>query len=186
MSSNTAWCPECGNPRKDLKQLPKKQQQMSANPDYYTPQSSHLGRGDKTLMILYVIFIPPLALLIGLFLLNNNDTRSAAFRTILYSLLSGLIWTGAVYANRTFDSAATSMKLAVSNAQSSYSEKKDSTMPQTSTKDMWEYKIESPDDYLFKSSMNLQGVQGWELVSARRARGSDGKMCYECILKRKK
>ena len=51
----------------------------------------------------------------------------------------------------------------------------------------WEYKIESPSDYTFKSEMNVWGEDGWELVFARRAtsRGYKGDPMYECIFKRK-
>ena len=50
----------------------------------------------------------------------------------------------------------------------------------------WEYKIDSPYDETFESSMNFMGRQGWELVSARRATSKYGSPKYEMIFKRPK
>ncbi len=50
----------------------------------------------------------------------------------------------------------------------------------------WEYKCESVSDASFSSEMNTLGDEGWEVVAARRAQGSDEVMKYEMILKRPK
>jgi hypothetical protein len=56
------------------------------------------------------------------------------------------------------------------------------------TKAEYTYKIVNVPDSSFDSSMNYEGVRGWELVTARRA--SDGStysptFSYECIFKKK-
>lgn len=48
----------------------------------------------------------------------------------------------------------------------------------------WEYRIESPADLLFETSMAKYGSEGWELVAARRATSSYGPASYEMIFKR--
>jgi GYF domain 2 len=53
-----------------------------------------------------------------------------------------------------------------------------------STAPQFEYKIESPDDRAFTRTLDRWGKDGWELVFARRASGSDHEMSYEVILKR--
>lgn len=53
-------------------------------------------------------------------------------------------------------------------------------------KPKWEYKIETPSDMIFTTSMNNFGDEGWELVSTRRAQDSLGNYAYECIFKRPK
>jgi hypothetical protein len=50
----------------------------------------------------------------------------------------------------------------------------------------WEYKVETPMDALFITSMDNYGESGWELVSARRAKGALDQYGYECIFKRLK
>jgi hypothetical protein len=51
----------------------------------------------------------------------------------------------------------------------------------------WEYSIESVPDVLFVETMDKLGVEGWELVSARRAKDSESdNFSYECIFKRQK
>lgn len=50
----------------------------------------------------------------------------------------------------------------------------------------WEYRIESVDDLGWESNMSAIGADGWELVFARRAQGSDERMMYETIFKRQK
>ena len=52
--------------------------------------------------------------------------------------------------------------------------------------DRWEYAIISPDDSKLIDELNLEGDQGWEVVSTRRASGYNDRMSYEMILKRKK
>lgn len=51
----------------------------------------------------------------------------------------------------------------------------------------WEYRLESPRDDSFKSELDRLGKEGWELVFARRAKGSglDG-FVYEMIFKRRR
>ena len=49
---------------------------------------------------------------------------------------------------------------------------------------MWQYHIESVDDRSWDTSMIKLGIEGWELVSARRVEGRDKEMKYEMILKR--
>jgi hypothetical protein len=52
---------------------------------------------------------------------------------------------------------------------------------------VYEYKIESVNDLIFTETMNTRGVEGWDLVFARRARDSDTERFeYECIFKRVK
>jgi hypothetical protein len=48
----------------------------------------------------------------------------------------------------------------------------------------WEYMIEGVPDRFFTEEMDDFGADGWELVTARRARNSDGVYSYECIFKR--
>lgn len=51
----------------------------------------------------------------------------------------------------------------------------------------WEYRIESFEDSIISMQMDRLGVEGWEMVSARRAlSGEDGSRrgLYECIFKR--
>lgn len=49
----------------------------------------------------------------------------------------------------------------------------------------WEYRVETPRDYSFSREMNAWGGEGWELVTARRARSSStDEYNYEVILKR--
>jgi hypothetical protein len=48
----------------------------------------------------------------------------------------------------------------------------------------WEYRCESVSDSYFESGMNRLGAEGWEMVAARRASGSDDEMSYEMIFKR--
>jgi hypothetical protein len=50
----------------------------------------------------------------------------------------------------------------------------------------WEYRIEAVPDLAWDSVMGNIGTDGWELVFARRAQGSDDKMMYETIFKRQK
>lgn len=51
----------------------------------------------------------------------------------------------------------------------------------------WEYSVQSPKDATFDSDMNALGMQGWELVSARRASDRGNNVFgYEVILKRRK
>ena len=47
----------------------------------------------------------------------------------------------------------------------------------------WEYKVETPMDAFFTTSMNNYGDDGWELVTARRAKGALDEFGYECIFK---
>jgi hypothetical protein len=50
----------------------------------------------------------------------------------------------------------------------------------------WEYKIVAPDDLTIKEQLNIYGIEGWEIVSARRATNSETSTAsYEIILKRK-
>jgi len=53
-------------------------------------------------------------------------------------------------------------------------------------KQKWEYKVETPMDAFFSTSMDSYGEEGWELVTARRAKGSLDQFGYECIFKRLK
>lgn len=50
----------------------------------------------------------------------------------------------------------------------------------------WEYKMAYPSDYTFETELDKLGSMGWEMTFARRARGSDDEMGYECIFRRKK
>jgi len=50
----------------------------------------------------------------------------------------------------------------------------------------WEYKVESPDDALLDVALSRSGLDGWELVFARRATSDLGTVKYEMILKRPK
>ena len=50
----------------------------------------------------------------------------------------------------------------------------------------WEYKITNPIDEIFTLSLDGLGEDGWELVTARRAKGALDKFSYECIFKRQK
>jgi hypothetical protein len=51
----------------------------------------------------------------------------------------------------------------------------------------WEYRIESPSDTSFESTMRMLGDEGWELVFARRAQNHiSEKMEYEMIFKRQR
>ena len=58
--------------------------------------------------------------------------------------------------------------------------------PTTQASQQWEYKIESVPDLGWDEGMGKLGDQGWELLFARRANGSDEKMSYEMIFKRPK
>lgn len=58
--------------------------------------------------------------------------------------------------------------------------------PTTVAAQQWEYKIESVPDLTWDEGMNKLGSEGWELLFARRANGSDEKMSYEMIFKRPK
>ena len=58
--------------------------------------------------------------------------------------------------------------------------------PTTVASQQWEYMIESVPDLSWDEGMNKLGNQGWELVFARRASGSDERMNYEMIFKRPK
>jgi len=52
----------------------------------------------------------------------------------------------------------------------------------------WEYKLESPPDFIFEERMAKYGRDGWELVSARRATSGiaeSGSASYEMIFKRR-
>lgn len=59
-------------------------------------------------------------------------------------------------------------------------------LPNTTTRATWQYTIAAPSDLLFESEMSALGNNGWELVTCRRAVGSDEdrKAAYECIFKR--
>jgi hypothetical protein len=50
----------------------------------------------------------------------------------------------------------------------------------------WEYKTASPSDDNLVMEMDYLGGAGWELVSSRRATGSDGSVSYEFIFKKEK
>lgn len=52
------------------------------------------------------------------------------------------------------------------------------------TRPQFEYKIKSPDDDKFTTTLDNLGKDGWELVFARRASGENHDMNYECIFKR--
>jgi hypothetical protein len=52
------------------------------------------------------------------------------------------------------------------------------------TKTTWEYTIVAVPDAEFDESMKALGLEGWELVFARRASGPGEKMLYEAIFKR--
>lgn len=58
--------------------------------------------------------------------------------------------------------------------------------PTTVASQEWEYKIESVPDLSWDEGMAKIGNDGWELVFARRANGSDERMSYEMIFKRPK
>ena len=58
--------------------------------------------------------------------------------------------------------------------------------PTTLAAQQWEYRIESVPDLGWDAGMSKLGDEGWELVFARRASGSDEKMSYEMIFKRAK
>ena len=58
--------------------------------------------------------------------------------------------------------------------------------PTTVAAQQWEYKIESVPNLTWDEGMNKLGNDGWELLFARRANGSDEKMSYEMIFKRPK
>lgn len=58
--------------------------------------------------------------------------------------------------------------------------------PTTVASQQWEYKIESVPDLSWDEGMVKIGNEGWELVFARRANGSDERMSYEMIFKRPK
>ena len=53
----------------------------------------------------------------------------------------------------------------------------------------WEYKIASISDESFEREINVLGIDGWELVFARRASvgelGGDHSFVYEMIFKRR-
>lgn len=49
----------------------------------------------------------------------------------------------------------------------------------------WEYKVEAVPDLSFTEAMNRYGAEGWDLVTARRARDPvTDEFSYECIFKR--
>lgn len=48
----------------------------------------------------------------------------------------------------------------------------------------WEYKVDSVKDLEWSSTGNRLGRDGWEIISARRARDSFDNFSYECIMKR--
>lgn len=50
----------------------------------------------------------------------------------------------------------------------------------------WEYRVESPEDALLQVVLDRSGLDGWELVFARRATTDLGSVKYEMILKRPK
>jgi len=58
--------------------------------------------------------------------------------------------------------------------------------PTTVASQQWEYKIESVPDLSWDEGMSKLGNEGWELLFARRANGSDDKMSYEMIFERPK
>jgi hypothetical protein len=58
--------------------------------------------------------------------------------------------------------------------------------PEATVIPKWEYKCESVPDTSFERGMNALGEDGWEVVAARRAKGSDDDMSYEMVLKRPK
>jgi len=58
--------------------------------------------------------------------------------------------------------------------------------PTTVASQQWEYKIEAVPDLTWDEGMSKIGNEGWELVFARRANGSDERMSYEMIFKRPK
>lgn len=59
-------------------------------------------------------------------------------------------------------------------------------VPNTTQRPKWDYKIAAPSDLLFETEMSALGSDGWEVVTCRRAVGSDeGRTAaYECIFKR--
>src|SRR5215211_1338282 len=48
----------------------------------------------------------------------------------------------------------------------------------------WEYVTFAPPDNVYDETLNRLGSEGWELVTARRARTSYGAMAYEVTLRR--
>lgn len=57
--------------------------------------------------------------------------------------------------------------------------------PRSQARTKWEYKIESPSDTAFETTLALYGADGWEVVSARRASDISTKnFKYELIMKR--
>lgn len=48
----------------------------------------------------------------------------------------------------------------------------------------WEYDVVSVPDVEWNTTGRQLGKEGWEIVSARRATGSDGEYLYECIVRR--
>jgi len=54
--------------------------------------------------------------------------------------------------------------------------------------DRWEYMVKSYSDRHWNDDTlgpDLDGKRGWEIISARRATVYEGRVDYECILKRK-
>jgi hypothetical protein len=50
----------------------------------------------------------------------------------------------------------------------------------------WQYKVVSPNDLILETELAMYGVEGWEIVTARRATSKDTDTAsYEMILKRK-
>lgn len=48
----------------------------------------------------------------------------------------------------------------------------------------WEYKVSSPSDYSLGRELKELGLEGWELVFARRASSETGGAVYEMIFRR--
>jgi hypothetical protein len=59
-------------------------------------------------------------------------------------------------------------------------------LPNAAPRPTWDYKIAAPSDFLFDTQMSALGSEGWEVVTCRRAMGSDEDRtaAYECIFKR--
>ena len=55
-----------------------------------------------------------------------------------------------------------------------------------SARQEWEYDVIAIDDLKWDTDGKLMGLQGWEVVSARRASDGAGTMSYEMLIKRPK